>query len=597
MSKFGVRYRKVVILLTVFNVFSLLGGLAFFLFGMRLLSEALEQRAGNRLQPILASLTNSNIKGVLVGIVVTGAVQSSSATTVMLVGFVNSGIMQLHQAISVIFGANIGTTVTSWILSLSGIESNNFFVSLLKPSSFAPVMAFVGIIMLFVSKRKKDVATIFLGFAILMFGMETMSGSVAGLAQVPEFTRLLTLFTNPLLGVLAGAVITGIIQSSSASVGILQALSLTGAVSYAVAIPIIMGQNIGTCITAMLSCIGANKNAKRVAIAHLYFNVIGTVLFLVVYYVAKAFVDFHFAEMPIGAFGIAVFHSIFNVSCTLVLFPFINQLEKLAIKSIRDDKNDIAVDSLLDERLLTTPAVAIDRCQQMAYDMARMTKDAILMSLEMVRSYSEKDAAKVIEMESQCDMYEDKLGSYLVKLGARNLSEQNSKAVSKLLHCIGDLERISDHARNIVECAQEKSDKALQYSEEMKEDLDVLIAAVTEIVEMTIDSFVQNDVALAARVEPLEQVIDTIKVQIKTRHIQRLRNGLCTIELGFILSDLLTNLERAADHCSNIAVCIIEVDSFGELNNHQYLQEIKSGQFGGAFSENYNKYLVKFELK
>jgi len=582
--------------LTVFNVFSLLGGLAFFLFGMRLLSEALEQRAGNRLQPILASLTNSNIKGVLVGVVVTGVVQSSSATTVMLVGFVNSGIMQLHQAISVIFGANIGTTITSWILSLAGIESNNFFVSLLKPSTFAPIMAFAGIIMLFVSKRKKDIATIFLGFSILMFGMELMSGSVAGLAEVPEFTQLLTLFSNPLLGVLAGALVTGIIQSSTASVGMLQALSITGSVSYAAAIPIIMGQNIGTCITAMLSSIGANKNARRVALAHLYFNIIGTVLFLIVYYIIRFFVDLHFADMPINAFGIAVFHSIFNISCTLVLFPFIRQLEKLAIKSVRDDKADETVDFVLDERLLATPAAAIDRCQKMAFDMAQLTKDALVKSLKLVWSYDEKEDVRVVEMEGLSDLYEDKLGSYLVKLGAKNLSPQNSKAVSKLLHCIGDLERISDHARNIAECAQEKNDKALQYSDEMRDDLDMLMAAVTEIVDMTINSFVHNDTALALEVEPLEQAIDTLKAQIKARHIQRLRNGLCTIELGFILSDLLTNLERVADHCSNIAICMIEVEN-GELNSHQHLQEIKSGQFGEAFSESYNKHLAKFELK
>ena len=583
--------------MTIFNVFSLLGGLAFFLYGMQLLGSSLEQRAGNKLQPILESLTNSNLKGILVGAIVTGVIQSSSATTVMLVGFVNSGIMQLHQAISVIFGANIGTTITSWFLSLSGLESNNFWISLLKPSNFAPIMAFVGIIMLFTTKRKKDIATIFLGFSILMFGMEVMSGAVEGLSDVPAFVNLLTVFTNPVLGVLAGAFITGIIQSSTASIGILQALANTGTITYGAAIPIIMGQNIGTCVTAIISSIGAKKNAKRVALAHLYFNVIGTVLFLIVYSVVNALFDVHFISEPIGAFGIAVFHSIFNVVCTIVMFPFIGLLEKLVMKTIRDSGKDDAVDFMIDERLLATPSIAIDQCRKISLDMAALTKESLIKSLEILYIYNEKEAIKVIEMEDKADIYEDKLGSYLVKVSAQNLSEMDSREASVLLHSIGDFERISDHARNIAECAQEKSDKGLDFSDEAQKEIKILAAAVTEIIDITIDCFVKNDVTLATEIEPLEQVIDTIKTEIKKRHIQRLQSGMCTIELGFILSDLMTNFERVAAHCSNIAVSVIEMSSYGDLNSHQYLREVKSGKLGEEFSRKYTGYLAKFELK
>ena len=583
--------------MTIFNVFSLLGGLAFFLYGMQLLGSSLEQRAGNKLQPILESLTNSNLKGILVGAVVTGIIQSSSATTVMLVGFVNSGIMQLHQAISVIFGANIGTTITSWFLSLSGLESNNFWISLLKPSNFAPIMAFVGIIMLFTTKRKKDIATIFLGFSILMFGMEVMSGAVEGLSDVPAFVNLLTVFTNPVLGVLAGAFITGIIQSSTASIGILQALANTGTITYGAAIPIIMGQNIGTCVTAIISSIGAKKNAKRVAIAHLYFNVIGTALFLILYYVGKSLFELEFLTEPIGAFGIAVFHSIFNVVCTIVMFPFIGLLEKLVMKTIRDSGKDDAVDFMIDERLLATPSIAIDQCRKISLDMAALTKESLIKSLEILYIYNEKEAIKVIEMEDKADIYEDKLGAYLVKVSAQNLSEMDSREASVLLHSIGDFERISDHARNITECAQEKNDKGLDFSEDAKGEIKILSSAVNEIVDITINCFLKNDAVLAAEIEPLEQVINTLKTEIKKRHIQRLQSGLCTIELGFILSDLLTNFERVAAHCSNIAVSVIEMTSYSDINSHQYLHEVKSGKLGEEFSLKYTGYLTKFELK
>ena len=583
--------------MSIYNVFSLLGGLAFFLYGMQLLGSSLEHRAGNKLRPILQSLTNSNLKGVLVGAAVTAVIQSSSATTVMLVGFVNSGIMQLHQAISVIFGANIGTTITSWILSLSGIQSDNFWVSLLKPSTFSPILAFVGIIMFFASKRKRDIASILLGFSILMFGMDLMSSSVTGLADVPAFVNLLTLFSNPLFGVLAGTIVTGIIQSSSASVGVLQALANTGAVSYATAFPIIMGQNIGTCVTALISSVGANRNAKRVAIAHLYFNVIGTVFFLILYYIARGFIDPQLMEAPIGALGIAVFHSIFNIACTIVWFPFIGLLEKLAIKSVPDDDTDNDTGFMMDDRLLATPSIAIDLCRKVTCDMAVLTKNALLLALDAIKSYNDKESAKVSDMEEKADTYEDKLGAYLVKVSARSLSEEDSQETAKLLHSIGDFERISDHARSIVECAQEKHDKGLHFSEEARKEIDILSAAVAEIVNKTIDCFVKNDAQLATEVEPLEQVIDTLKLEIKNRHIRRLQNGTCTIELGFILSDLLTNLERVSDHCSNIAFSVIEVANHGELDSHQYLREVKRDQFSGPLSEKYIENLRKFELE
>ena len=583
--------------MTIFNFFTLLGGLAFFLYGMQLLGESLEHRAGNRLKLILEKLTSSKLKGIAVGTAVTGIIQSSSATTVMLVGFVNSGIMQLNQAISVIFGANIGTTVTAWILSLSGIESSNFWLSLLKPSSFAPILAFIGIIIFFSSKRRRDTASIFIGFAILMFGMDVMSGAVKGLAEVPAFVSLFTAFKNPLLGVLAGTIVTGIIQSSSASVGILQALANTGAVSNRAAIPIIMGQNIGTCVTALISSVGANKNAKRVAAAHLYFNLIGTVLFLIIFYIAGHAVDSALMNAPISALGIAVFHSVFNIACTVVMYPFIGQLEKLAVKSIRSDAKDSDTDFMTDERLLAAPSIAVDLSRKLACEMAQLTRDALIKSLGLLNEYSEKEAAEVFDMESRADYYEDKLGSYLVKVVSQKLSLSDSLEVSKLLHCIGDFERITDHARNIAESAQEKHDKGLSFSEAAQKEVSVISAAVSRIVNTTISSFINNDARLALETEPLEQVVDTLNAEIKARHIQRLKSGLCTIELGFILSDLLTDLERAADHCSNIAINVIELENSGELNSHQYLHELNKGQSGEHYFEKYSEYLAEFELE
>ena len=581
--------------MTIYNVFSLLGGLAFFLYGMKILGEALEQRAGNRLKQILEKLTTKPIKGVFVGLLVTAVIQSSSATTVMLVGFVNSGIMQLGQAINVTMGANIGTTVTAWILSLAGITSDNFFVSLLKPSTFAPVLAFVGIIMMFTSKRKKDIASIMLGFALLMFGMEIMGDSVGGLSEIPQFTSLLTLFTNPFMGVIAGAVITGIIQSSSASVGILQAISLSGGVTVGAAIPIIMGQNIGTCVTAIISSIGTNTNAKRVAAAHLFFNVIGTVVLLVPFYVANAIFDFTFLNNSIGAMGIAVVHTLFNVLATIVIFPFVKQLEKLARFVVRDGK-ELDEFKMIDQRLLATPTVAIAQCSKLVGEMAQISSDALIKSLASLNEYSETEAEAVSSMESKVDVYEDRLGSYLLQVCMHELSARDSREVSKLLHVIGDYERISDHAVNIVQAAQEMNDKKVQFSEQALKEIETISVATIEILQNTSGCFLQNDMSLAVRVEPLEQVVDALRAEIRARHIDRLQRGECTIELGFILSDILTNLERVADHCSNIAASVIELQQTGELNLHEYLRKVKSGETSSSFAEMYESYLQKYSL-
>ena len=581
--------------MTIYDAFSLLGGLAFFLFGMKLLGEALERRAGNRLKPILESLTTKPAKGVLVGIVVTAIVQSSSATTVMLVGFVNSGIMQLSQAINVIMGANIGTTVTSWILSLAGIQSDNFFISLFKPTTFSPILAFIGIIMLFAFERKKDIATILIGFSILMTGMDIMGNSVSGLSEVPEFVRILTLFSNPFLGVLAGAVITGIIQSSAASIGMLQALALSGSVTWGAAIPIIMGQNIGTCVTAIISSVGSNKNAKRVGIAHLFFNIIGTLLFLALFYGIKQIFHFTFTETQIGMVGIAIVHTLFNLLSTLVLFPFSKQLEKLARFIIRDDKGDDKFE-MLDDRLISTPSIAIEQCRKLTNEMAILSRDAFLKSLDTIKNYNEKEAILIEEMESKVDIYEDKLGSYLVKLSMQNLSKRDSQESSKLLHVIGDFERISDHAKNIVEASQEMNDKGVSFSNQAHEEVAVISAAVTEILQNTIKAFLSNDIQLASQVEPLEEVIDKLRSEIRGRHIQRLQSGSCTIELGFILSDILTSLERVADHCSNIAASVIEMEKRGMLDAHEYLKNIKSGGESGSFKDMYEDYTKKYSI-
>lgn len=577
-----------------FDVLTLLGGLSLFLFGMNLMGNSLEKCAGSSLKVLLSKLTSRKILGFLTGLGVTAVIQSSSATTVMVVGFVNSGLLSLRQAIGVIMGANVGTTVTAWILSLTGLDGESFFIRLLEPTSFSPVLALIGVglTMMAKSERKKDVGMILLGFAVLMFGMDTMSGAVAGLQDVPEFQSIFLMFTNPVLGVLAGAILTAIIQSSSASVGILQALSATGQVTYGAAIPIIMGQNIGTCVTAMISSVGANKNAKRAAVVHLLFNIIGTCVWLSVFYLINAVVHFDFVGNSIDQLGIAVVHTTFNVLCTALLFPFSGLLEKLACRLVRDDKVPEQI-QILDERLLSTPPVAIGRCQEVAETMARISMDALRTGCRLIEHYDAKEAQAVRETEKEADQYEDMLGTYLVKLGRENLSERDNRQVSKLLHIIGDFERISDHAVNVVESAEEMRSKGLHFSPQAKQELNVLTSAVGEIMDLSLDAFLKDDPDLAVKVEPLEQVVDTLKEQLRNRHILRLQRGECTIELGFVLSDLLTDLERVADHCSNIAGCVIEM-AHGSLDVHEYLDYIKGGSI--AFQRAYNAYARKYAL-
>ena len=564
----------------IFSVLTMVGGLALFLYGMQVMGDGLAKVSGGKLERILENLTSNPIKAVLLGAGVTAVIQSSSATTVMVVGFVNSGIMKLNQAVGIIMGANIGTTVTSWILSLSGLQGDNVFVKLCKPSSFSPLLAVIGVIFLLFIKdeKKKDIGAIMVGFAVLMFGMETMSDAVKPLANVPEFTGILTAFSNPVLGMIAGAVLTAIIQSSSASVGILQALCVTGAVSYGVAIPIIMGQNIGTCVTALLSSIGATKNAKRAAMVHLYFNIIGTVVFMVLFYTVNAVVGFSFLGTATNAAGIAVIHSLFNVFATMLLLPFGKGLEKLACLTIRDDVQPAEVEEerkelqLLDSRFLEKPAFAMEQSVHVANKMAEESKRTLFTAMDLLWNYTEDGAKKVGELENLVDQYEDELGTYLVKLSRQNLSVRDSHTLSIVLHCIGDFERISDHAINIMEAAQEMHDKKLIFSPKAEEELKVFSRAVQDIVEKAYAVFRDQDEKLAQKVEPLEAVVDELNQEVKKRHIHRLREGKCTIELGFILSDITTSLERVADHCSNIAVCVTQVredtyDTHGYLNS------------------------------
>ena len=578
----------------LFDVLTLLGGLSLFLFGMNLMGASLEKRAGSSLKILLGKLTSRKILGFLTGMGVTAVIQSSSATTVMVVGFVNSGLLTLRQAISVIMGANVGTTVTAWILSLTGLDGDNFFVMLLKPTSFTPILALIGVVLTMMAKsdKKKDVGMILLGFAVLMFGMDTMSGAVAGLEEVPEFRNILLMFSNPVLGVLAGAGLTAIIQSSSPSVGILQALSATGQVTYGAAIPIIMGQNIGTCVTAMISSVGANKNAKRAAVVHLLFNIVGTAVWLAVFYGINAVVQFSFVSHSIDQLGIAVVHTAFNILCTALLFPFSGLLEKMACRLVPDTKAPEKI-QILDERFLATPSVAIDRCQEVAETMARISMDALKTSCQLIEHYDPKSAQAVRETEQEADQYEDMLGTYLVKLGRADLNAADSRETAKLLHIIGDFERISDHAVNLVESAEEIRNKGLSFSVHAKQELAVLTAAVGEVMDLALDAFLQNDPALAAKVEPLEQVVDTLKEQLRNRHILRLQKGECTIELGFVWSDLLTSLERVADHCSNIAGCVIEM-SHDSLDVHEYLDNVKAG--GPGFLRAYEAYAQKYAL-
>ncbi len=565
-----------------FSILTLLGGLALFLYGMQVMGDGLAKVSGGKLEQILENLTSSKWKAVLLGLCVTAVIQSSSATTVMVVGFVNSGIMKLTQAVGIIMGANIGTTVTSWLLSLTGIESSNFFISLLKPSSFSPVLAMVGIILLTFTKssRKKDIGTILLGFAVLMFGMESMSGAVKPLADVPEFTGLLLKFSNPVAGILAGAILTAIIQSSSASVGILQALCMTGAVPFSAAFPIIMGQNIGTCVTALLSAIGANKNAKRAAMIHLYFNLIGTVIFMALFYLINTAVHFSFMTQMATPATIAITHSIFNITATVVWLPFSGLLVKLACLTIRDDEYDVVSREdqefmILESRFLEKPAFAVEQSRNAARKMAEESHNALFTALSLVDKYSEEGVERVENMESKVDRYEDELGTYLVKLSHKDISEADSHSLSIMLHCIGDFERISDHAVNIMESAQELYEKGLKFSENAKKDLEVLGQAVEDIVNTAYEVFDKQDMKLAEKIEPLEEVIDELSKEVKRRHVQRLRNGECTIEMGFILSDITTCLERVADHCSNIGVCVTQVNE-DLYDTHSHLNIVKS---------------------
>lgn len=573
---------------------SLLGGLAMFLYGMHVMGASLEKRAGDRLKTLLSRLTASRVRGFLLGLGVTAIIQSSSATTVMVVGFVNSGLMTLGQSIYIIMGANVGTTVTSWLLSLTGISGDAWYITMLKPSSFTPVLAFIGIVMLMFSKQgtKKDTAGILLGFSVLMFGMEQMSGAVKPLANSPAFASLLTMFSNPVLGVLAGAIFTAIIQSSSASVGILQALSLTGTLTYASAIPVILGQNIGTCVTAVLSSIGATRDARRTSMVHLFFNIIGVTVWLTVYILISTLCKPAILATAISPLSIAIIHSLFNLLCTLMLMPFGQVLEKLARLTVPDGKEKEEI-PLLDERLFVTPAVALERSHTVLMQMAELSRKTINESLELLDRYDDKLARTVAEGESLADEYEDKLGTYLVKLSSRSMSVANSHELNKYLHMIGDFERISDHAVNIMDSAREMRDKHLRFSHEAQQELQVMIHAVREALNLTLEALTTGNLETAGHVEPLEQVIDLLNKSIKSRHIDRLTSGECTIEQGFVLSDLLTNLERVSDHCSNLAVCLIEI-AHNSMDTHEYLHDVQENQ--AEFVRLFDEYKHTFAL-
>lgn len=578
----------------IFDVLSLVGGLSLFLFGMNVMGQALERRAGNKLRTLLGRLTTNRMTGFLTGLGVTAVIQSSSATTVMVVGFVNSGLMTLSQAINVIMGANVGTTVTAWILSLSGIDSGNMIVQLFKPSSFTPILALAGIIfyMFCNDSKKKDTGTILLGFATLMFGMETMSAAVSGLRDVPAFQELFIMFRNPVLGVMAGALLTAIIQSSSASVGILQALAVTGQVSFGAAIPIIMGQNIGTCVTAMISSVGANKNAKRAAVVHLSFNIIGTVVWLTVFCIIKALFAPALLNRSASLVGIAVAHSVFNVLCTILLLPMAGFLEKLAQRVVPDAKEP-EVRTELDERLLVTPPLALENCRKVSITMAETSAAALKEGLICLRSYDSALAEAIREKESKTDYYEDILGTYLVKLSGSQISENDSSEATKLLKVIGDFERISDHALNLLESAEELQQKGLAFTESAAKELEILSAAINEILDLSTNAFIYNDLESASKVESLEQVIDGLKEQMRTRHILRLQQGECSIDAGFVWSDLLTNLERTSDHCSNIAGCVLDMAQ-NKLNFHETLRNFRN--YSDEYKENFEKYAKKYAL-
>lgn len=586
----------------IFEILTLVGGLALFLYGMDVMGDGLKKLAGGRMEMILAKLTSNPFKGFMLGFIVTAIIQSSSATTVMLVGFVNSGIMKLGQTISIIMGANVGTTVTAWLLSLSGIEGEVLWLKLLKPSSFTPVLAVIGVVITMFSKsdKKKNIATILLGFAVLMFGMEAMSDAVSGLKDDPGFKNMLVMFENPLMGIIMGTVLTAIIQSSSASVGILQALSMTGAIPFAMAIPIIMGQNIGTTITPILSAISGNRDSKRVAFACLLIKMLGVIIVAPVFYILHAFVNFAFMEAMIDPFWIAIIHTLFNILTTVVLIPFCPFIEKCSIKAVRGKKNQKEEEqkndafSALDERFISIPSFAIDTSRHLVCDMALLAQRSFESATELISKYDKDIAEKVRKEENEVDHYEDKISSYLVKVSGQNLTAKDSHAVTSLLHCVGDIERISDHAVNMCEAAEEIKGKGIEFSEEAKKDLEVISAATREVLLLAVHALLENNLDIAKKVEPLEQVIDKLKRKIKNNHIKRLQEGNCTIEYGFVLSDLLTNYERVADHCSNIAVCLLEI-AVGALDTHEYLSHVKKdGE--NEFFEQYDYYKAKYTL-
>ena len=583
----------------IFGILTMVGGLAMFLYGMSVMGSGLEKMSGGKLEKILESLTSNPIKAVLLGAGVTAVIQSSSATTVMVVGFVNSGIMKLSQAIGIIMGANIGTTVTSWLLSLTGIESSNFFLRMLKPSSFSPILAIIGVILYMSGKeKKKDIGEIMVGFAVLMFGMETMSGAVEPLADVPEFTNVLTMFHNPILGVLIGAGLTAIIQSSSASVGILQALSVTGAFTYGSVIPIILGQNIGTCVTAMISAVGANKAAKRTAFVHLYFNIIGAILFLTAFYILNAIFHFDFVEETVGVAGIALIHSVFNVVTTLVLLPFIHGLEKLAYLTIPESEEEKSakedVFAVLDERFLSRPSFAIEQCKTLVNQMAEITRESFLEAMECVNTRSADQIADVIAKENRVDVYEDKISAYLTKLNSGDISYTDSLRVTSLLHCLTDFERISDHAVNVVECVEQMEKDQAMFSKKAQEEMATYSAALKDILNRTTTSFVDGNLALARSVEPLEEVIDGLNKTVKKHHMKRLRKGKCTIELGLVLSDLAMNYERVSDHCSNIAVYLMQLGDTN-LEEHRFTEQMDERE-SAEFEKLEEEFQTKYEM-
>lgn len=581
--------------MTIFNILSLFGGLALFLFGMSFMGTSLERLGGGKFESILEKMTNSRIKGVLLGAGVTAAIQSSSAVTVMAVGFVNSSIMTLRQAIGIIMGANIGTTITSWLLSLTGIESSNVFISLLKPSSFTPVLALIGIILFMFCRgeRKKNLGSILLGFAVLMFGMEAMSGAVAPLKDVPEFTSLLVKFSNPVLGVAAGAVLTAIVQSSSASVGILQALTVTGSITVSSAFPIILGQNIGTCITALISSIGANKNAKRTAVVHLIFNTIGVILAMLLFYGLDSIVGLPFIRDTVNAASIATIHTVFNVFSTLVLLPFGSQLEKLAciiIPSGKEEKRE----ELLEERFLTSPTFAIDKVKEQCNKMGILARDNTKQCLDFIRIYSHAEEESIRENEKTLDAFEDELETYLIKISSLNLNVADSSRVSMLSHAIGNFERIGDYGTNILKTKKRMHQSKVHFTDDANKELEVMSRAVNEIVDMAVTAFVDNDINRAMEVEPLEQVVDNLKIELRARHSKRIQSGRCTVDSGMLFFDIINSFERIADHCSNLAACIIEL-SQGSFQTHRYLSEIKNKN-NSEFMTGFEKYLKKYQL-